>query len=137
MNVELHQVRDEIRHADEAVVRDLAGATEETDDGWAVRASVRRRIALGKKVAACKFRMEPERFRALAGARNEPGLERAITDTRMEEAVLERIRKQARELECAEALAKRMTDFYRTRIIPETKQVQIRMLRGSMMKEKT
>ena len=125
---DLHQVREEIRHADEAMVRELTGVPDLSDDGWAARAVAARRIALGERVAACKFAREPDRFRALARARDAQGLERAITDLRTEAAVLERVRRQARERGCAEELAERMAGFYRERIIPETKRIQVRLL---------
>ena len=128
MNIELHHVREEIRKADEELVRELAAASGEAEDGWTGRPTVRRRIALGLKVAECKFRHEPERFRALARACDERGLERAITDVRTEEAVLERVRKQALACGSDNASAERLVTFYRDQIIPETKTVQIRRL---------
>lgn len=84
MNVELHQVRDEIRKADEELVRELIapGAGER----WELRPVVARRIALGVRVAECKFGHEPAHYRPLAQARDEQGLARAITDARMEAA---------------------------------------------------
>jgi chorismate mutase len=128
MKDNLHQVREEIRKADEELVRELAAALGESGEGWAAREMVRRRIAMGGRVAACKFARDPDRYGALARARDVRGLERAITDARMEEAVLERVSKQALDLGCAADAADRIAAFFRDRIIPETKTVQIHRL---------
>ncbi|MFO7535839.1 MAG: hypothetical protein R6X19_09200 [Kiritimatiellia bacterium] len=131
MDAELHQVREEIRLADEALVRELA-ALGGPAGGWLDRAEkipgFRDRIELGVKVAESKFRRHPERYRLLARARDEKGLETAITDARMEEAVLERVRQEALACGADDPVAGRIVALYRDRIIPETKIVQIRRL---------
>lgn len=133
MDAELQQVREEIRLADEALVRELAALGGASED-WIVRAEklpeFRHRIDLGVKVAETKFRMNPERFRPLAKTRDEKGLAKAITDARMEEAVLERVRKEALACKDDPVLAEHIVALYRDRIIPETKTVQIRRLCG-------
>ncbi len=128
MNAELHLVRDEIRKTDEDLVRDLAVGGAAVAVRWEERPVVKRRIELGVKVAECKFHHDPDRFRALARVRDTSGLERAITDARMEEAVLDRVRKQVGELGCTPVIASAVAEFYRTWIIPETKKIQIQRL---------
>jgi chorismate mutase len=55
-----------------------------------------RRIHFGKFVAEAKFRMEPERFVALIKARDRAAIDDAITDVKVEQKVLERLRLKAK-----------------------------------------
>ncbi len=131
MDDELQKVREEIRLADEALVRELS-ALSGLSDVWIARAqelpAFGKRVELGIKVAESKFRRHPERYRLLARARDDKGLEKAITDARMEEAVLERVRNEALACGADGPVADRIVALYRDRIIPETKIVQIRRL---------
>ena len=55
-----------------------------------------RRIHFGKFVAESKFLQETERFVALIRAADRPGINAAITNTRVEEKVLERLKLKAK-----------------------------------------
>jgi chorismate mutase len=131
-NAELQTVREEIRRADEALVRDLvalgAGAGEPWEAQASARPAFRARVALGVKVAESKFRHNPGRFRPLAAKRDEKGLEQAITDPATEGAVLDRVRRQTLECGGDPAVAERVAALYLNRVIPETKRIQIRRL---------
>jgi chorismate mutase len=132
INGDLQKVRDEIRLADEALVRDLVALEAAPVPVWERRAmalpAYRIRVSLGVKVADSKFRQDPERYRPLARKHDEVGLEQAITDEAVEAAVLDRVRQQALALGADAGLAGRVADLYRGRIIPETKRFQIRWL---------
>lgn len=54
-----------------------------------------RRIHFGKFVAESKFRKEPERFTALIRAGDRAGIDAAITDAKVEQQVLDRLRRKA------------------------------------------
>jgi len=124
----LNRIRERIRDADRALVAALVAAADRTDDAWLRRAAVRRRIALGREVAVCKFQAAPHRFRALAKSADAAALEGAITDRRVEAVVLARIRRQVRARGGSPDLARRIAGFYRGRVIPRTKRIQIRWL---------
>lgn len=132
MDADLVNVRDEIRQADEALVRELVALKAGSDGEWEALAEGRpafhRRIALGMKVAETKFRMDPARFCSLTRAGDKKGLEQAITDVKTEEAVLERVRQMALALEGGAKAADRISNLYLKRIIPDTKTVQIKRL---------
>ncbi len=131
---DLQRVRDEIRQADEALVRDLvelgagAGAGADWERRAAARPSFKFRVDLGVKVAESKFRQSPERYRPLAQARDVKRLNQAITDADMESAVLDRVWRQTLECGGDAVLADRLAVLYRDRVIPETKTVQIRRM---------
>jgi chorismate mutase len=129
---DLQRVRDEIRQADEALVRDLveqgAGAGPDWERRAAARPAFKFRVDLGGKVAESKFLQSPERFRSLAQARDVKGLDQAITDAAMESAVLDRVRQAALACGGDAVLADRLAVLYRDRVIPETKTVQIRRM---------
>jgi chorismate mutase len=55
-----------------------------------------RRIHFGKFVAEAKFRKEPERFAKLIKAEDRQGIDEAITDSKVEQLVLERLRLKAK-----------------------------------------
>lgn len=55
-----------------------------------------RRVHFGKFVAEAKFRKETERFVALIKAEDRKGIDEAITDSKVEKKVLERLRLKAK-----------------------------------------
>lgn len=132
MHKALQEVRARIGRADEELVHALAdlpaGRTEAEWRAAAERcAAARKRVELGLAVAETKYRLAPDVFGPLARAQDRAGLNRAITDDATERTVLDRAR--ARALKVGDALlAARVEAFYRDRIIPETKRVQIERL---------
>jgi chorismate mutase len=129
---DLQKVREEIGLADEALVRDLVALDDAGSPDWERRAAgrpaFRFRVDLGVRVAESKFRRDPEAYRPLARARDEKGLERMITDARVEAGVFDRVRRQTLACGGSPALAERVAVLYRDRVIPETKAIQIRRL---------
>ncbi len=96
-----------------------------------------RRIHYGKFVAESKYRAEPERFRSLILRRDAEAILAAITDARIEQCVLERVRLKAqtygREVEgggefCYRLLPERVVELYASWIIPLTKEVEVAYL---------
>ena len=55
-----------------------------------------RRIHFGKFVAESKFQKEPEKFTSLILAGDHPGIDAAITDAKVEQKVLDRLRLKAK-----------------------------------------
>ena len=79
---------------DRGVSQENYGSTAVCD--VAVLQALSRRIHFGKFVAESKFREETERFVALIKARDRAGIDAAITDAKVEQQVLERLRLKAR-----------------------------------------
>ncbi|KAK3066970.1 chorismate mutase aro7 [Teratosphaeriaceae sp. CCFEE 6253] len=99
--------------------------------------SLSRRIHFGKFVAESKFKQDEERFVRLIKAADRQGIDEAITDSRVEKKVLERLRLKA-EMYGADpnmdAGAPRKIDgeavvaMYRDHVIPLTKVVEVEYL---------
>jgi len=81
--------------------REPRGATQEnygsaaTCDVLAIQA-LSRRIHFGKFVAEAKFLQDPDRFVSLIKQADRPGLDAAITDSAVEQTVLDRLRLKAK-----------------------------------------
>ncbi|KAK3067904.1 chorismate mutase aro7 [Teratosphaeriaceae sp. CCFEE 6253] len=99
--------------------------------------SLSRRIHFGKFVAESKFKQDEEKYVRLIKAADRQGIDEAITDSRVEEKVLERLRLKA-EMYGADpnmdAGAPRKIDgeavvaMYRDHVIPLTKVVEVEYL---------
>ncbi|NOY79379.1 MAG: chorismate mutase [Kiritimatiellaeota bacterium] len=96
-----------------------------------------RRIHYGKFVAESKFRAEPERFRSLIVRRDTEAVMAAITDARVEQCVLERVRLKAqtygRDISTGPEFRyrlhpERVVELYASWIIPLTKEVEVAYL---------
>ncbi|KAI9721949.1 MAG: hypothetical protein M1812_001907 [Candelaria pacifica] len=96
-----------------------------------------RRIHFGKFVAEAKFRAETERFVDLIRAEDREGIDRAITDSKVEKKVLERLRLKAITYGTdpsisAEGQGKIDADavvaMYKDFVIPLTKEVEVEYL---------
>jgi chorismate mutase len=94
--------------------------------------AISKRVHYGMFVAETKFRSASGRYAALVRAGDRAALEAAITDARVEEAVLERVGRKARRY-CGELKdtsgpsvdPEAMVAVYRRWIIPMNKQVQV------------
>jgi chorismate mutase len=96
-----------------------------------------RRIHIGKFVAESKFQVEPERFAALARERDICGINELLTNSVVEERVVNRARLKAvafgqdafSDTDVGYKVAPgEIVELYRDMIIPLTKQVQVRYL---------
>lgn len=94
-----------------------------------------RRIHFGKFVAEAKFVKEPERFVRLIKARDTKGIDEAITDAKVEQKVLDRLKLKAEtygtdpDSSITSASAKVNADavkaMYKDWVIPLTKEVEV------------
>lgn len=128
----LQRLREKIARSDEALVRVLAALPRElSDPAWRAAAegckAARSRVGLGRQVAEAKWRLDAPRLQSILAAGDRDSIAQAITDSEVEERVLERVHVQARLLG-GEALADRVGRFYRNWVIPETKRLQIEHL---------
>ncbi|CRG83853.1 chorismate mutase [Talaromyces islandicus] len=95
-----------------------------------------RRIHFGKFVAESKFQENPEKFVQLIKARDEKGIDEAITNLKVEQKVLERIKMKAQTYGSDPALAEysnkvdadAVVNLYKNIIIPLTKVVEVEYL---------
>lgn len=98
-----------------------------------------RRIHFGKYVAESKFRKETDRFVALIKAEDRTGIDAAITDAKVEQKVLERLRLKAKTYGTDPSTANDGTDtgkinidavvkMYAQVVIPLTKVVEVEYL---------
>ncbi|PSK59283.1 hypothetical protein B9Z65_3607 [Elsinoe australis] len=97
-----------------------------------------RRIHFGKFVAESKFRKETERFVKLIKSEDRKGIDEAITDAKVEQKVLERLRLKAKtygtdpSLGTTEEQSKINVDavvaMYKDHVIPLTKEVEVEYL---------
>ncbi|KAL1971324.1 hypothetical protein VTN77DRAFT_276 [Rasamsonia byssochlamydoides] len=95
-----------------------------------------RRIHFGKFVAESKFQKDPEKFVKLIKAGDRAGIDAAITDAKVEQQVLDRLRLKAeaygRDPAVPELRNKikvdAVVDMYRNMVIPMTKVVEVEYL---------
>ena len=96
-----------------------------------------RRIHFGKFVAESKFQQETERFVALIRAADRKGIGAAITDEKVEQKVLERLRLKAKTYGTDPSIsvggpvkidADAVVTMYKDYVIPLTKEVEIEYL---------
>ncbi|KAL2356729.1 chorismate mutase [Cryomyces antarcticus] len=96
-----------------------------------------RRVHFGKFVAEAKFRKEQERFVALIKTEDREGIGAAITDTKVEKMVLERLRLKAKTYGTDPSIADEgsgkinvdaVVAMYRDWVIPLTKEVEVEYL---------
>lgn len=98
-----------------------------------------RRIHFGKFVAESKFQKETERFVALIKAEDRKGIDEAITDAKVEQKVLERLRLKANTygtdpsvvdgaLGPVKINADAVVAMYKDYVIPLTKEVEVEYL---------
>ncbi|KKK15543.1 hypothetical protein P175DRAFT_0498695 [Aspergillus ochraceoroseus IBT 24754] len=96
-----------------------------------------RRIHFGKFVAEAKFQKDPERFARLIKAGDRAGIDRAITDARVEQKVLERLALKAKTYGTDPAFASEsgpkidvnaVQAMYKEYVIPLTKVVEVEYL---------
>lgn len=98
-----------------------------------------RRIHFGKFVAESKFQKETERFVALIKAEDRKGIDEAITDAKVEQKVLERLRLKANAYGTDPSVVNGATSpvkinadavvaMYKDYVIPLTKEVEVEYL---------
>lgn len=96
-----------------------------------------RRIHFGKFVAESKFQKETERFVALIKAEDRKGIDEAITDAKVEQKVLERLRLKAKTYGLDPSVgadgpvkinADAVVAMYKDHVIPLTKWVEVEYL---------
>ncbi|PVI03594.1 chorismate mutase [Periconia macrospinosa] len=99
--------------------------------------SLSRRIHFGKFVAESKFLKETERFVKLIKAEDRKGIDEAITDSKVEQKVLDRLRLKAKTYGCdpetgsnseAKVNADAVVAMYKDYVIPLTKEVEVEYL---------
>ncbi|KAF2717880.1 chorismate mutase [Polychaeton citri CBS 116435] len=100
--------------------------------------SLSRRIHFGKFVAESKFQQETERFVKLIKAEDRAGIDEAITNQKVEEQVLERLRKKALTYGVDPAFnsmdgagkvnVQAVVDMYKNVVIPLTKVIEVEYL---------
>ncbi|KAK9450910.1 chorismate mutase [Limtongia smithiae] len=99
--------------------------------------SLSRRIHFGRFVAEAKFKSEPERMTELINNKDVPGLEGAITNSAVEQQILERLKKKAlgygtdpsqpnQSLQKVDADA--VVEMYKNWVIPLTKDIEVAYL---------
>lgn len=96
-----------------------------------------RRIHFGKFVAESKFQKETERFVALIKAEDRKGIDEAITDAKVEQKVLDRLRLKAKTYGVDPSIgadgpvkinADAVVAMYKDHVIPLTKEVEVEYL---------
>eukprot|EP00916_Digyalum_oweni_P027494 GHVL01044983.1.p1 GENE.GHVL01044983.1~~GHVL01044983.1.p1 ORF type:complete len:554 (+),score=112.24 GHVL01044983.1:100-1761(+) len=94
-----------------------------------------RRIHFGKFVAEVKFREKPEEYSELIRNRDSCGLMKLLTNEKVEEKLLERVRLKASTYgensvvrDNAEKLGDAVVEFYKAFIIPATKEIEVEYL---------
>ncbi|KAH8154737.1 uncharacterized protein LAJ45_01268 [Morchella importuna] len=126
---------------DHGETRENYGSTAVSD--VACLQALSRRIHFGKFVAEAKFREDPEKYAKMIRARDEEGLERAITNEAVEKQVLKRLELKAKtygtdpmaEKEGVKGGAaapkinvEAVVAMYKDYVIPQTKEIEIEYL---------
>lgn len=141
-DLEVVNVSDSIRTAYLGLLPSLCGTGDDGQWGSSVEHDVICLQALGRRihfgalyVGESKYRESPERFAALVRARDDDGLLAAITRAEVEERVLARVRAKVEAIQSvSDPVLRRLANpdvvaqFFRTAIIPLTKQGEIAYL---------
>ena len=84
-----------------------------------------KRIHLGKQVAEAKYQENPVEYQRMINAKDEAGLMTKLTNLKVEDNVLLRVNQKGERYNINSQF---ISDFYRAKIIPLTKEVEVRYL---------